>query len=104
MLPLAFAAAHAPAKCCFHARWPLLFALTPTVWEWERRHSFNCRNSNCAGVANCWISGAYRRLRDSRTEYTAGVRWRDGTYVCRGTLILSSYCGEIPEMRTASRL
>jgi len=37
---------------------------------WERRHSFNCRNWNCAGVANCWISDAFRRLRDSHTENT----------------------------------
>jgi hypothetical protein len=85
--------ANVAARLCSRARagevlfswWPLLFALTPTVWEWERRHSFNCRNSNCAGVANCWISDAYRRLRDSHTENTRGVRWLDGTHVCRGT-------------------
>ena len=63
--------ANVAGRLCSRARagevlfswWPLLFALTPTVWEWERRHSFNCRNSNCAGVANCWISGAFRRRR-----------------------------------------
>jgi hypothetical protein len=55
VVPPVFATVRTPARCCSPVQLLLRFGLTPRVWTWERRHSFSCRNLNCADEANYWI-------------------------------------------------